>query len=88
MQDCIFHVSVRKTKKVRLLHDLLEINYSLFDKIDLFQMQTQPLFHTDKLEKSLSLAFEIASNTMICSLKPLSVQQFVKNFHLREQNSE
>ena len=35
-----------------------------------------------KLENSLFLAFEIESNITLCSLKPLSVQQLVKNFHL------
>ena len=37
--------------------------------------------------KTPFLAFEIESNLMICSLKPLYVQQFVKKLHLRVQNS-
>ena len=54
---------------------------------DLYQMRPQLLFHTEKLENSLLLAFEIESNIMICSQKPLSVQQFLKSFHLGNQNS-
>ena len=53
-------------------------------------MRTQRLFHTEKLEKSLFLAFGIESDIMICSLKPLSVQkqrQFVNNLHPGVQNS-
>ena len=46
---------------------------------DIFLIRGQPLFHTEKLEKSLFLAFEIESNIMICGLKPPSVQRFVKN---------
>ena len=42
----------------------------------------QPLFHAEQLEKSLFLTFEVKSNIMIFSLKPLSVQQFVNNFYL------
>ena len=50
-------------------------------------MRSQPLLYVVKIEKSLFLVFEVASNIMICSLKPLSVQQFVENFHLGIQNS-
>ena len=48
-----------------------------------FHMMSQPLFHTEKREKSLLFAFEIESNKMIlCSPKHLSARQFVRNFHL------
>ena len=43
-----------------------------------FHMRSQPLFHAEKVEKSVSLAFKIESDIMICSLKPLPAQQFVK----------
>ena len=39
----------------------------------------------EKPEKILFLAFEIKPNIMICSPKPPSVQQFVRNFHLAVQ---
>ena len=43
-------------------------------------------FPCRKLQKSLSLELiEITFNIMICSARPLSVQQFVKNFHLGVQ---
>ena len=51
-------------------------------QIDLFHIRSQPLFHAENLEKSLFLVFEIEFDIMIESLKPLSVQQFVKSFHL------
>ena len=47
--------------------------------VDLFHMRTQSLFHTEKLETSIFLAFEIASNLMKCSVKHLSVQQLCKD---------
>ena len=50
-------------------------------------MRSQPLFHADNLGKSLFLAFEIESTVLIFSLKPLSLQIFVKNFYLDAQNS-
>ena len=43
--------------------------------------------HTEELEKSLFLAFEIESDVMICSLKPVFVQHFQNNFHLGVHNS-
>ena len=50
-------------------------------------MSTQPFFHTEKLEKNLFLVFEIESNIRIYSLKSLSVDQFVKNFHIGVKTS-
>ena len=50
-------------------------------------MWSWPPFHTEQLKKSPFLAFEIESNITIYSLKSLSAQQFVKNFHLEVQNS-
>ena len=50
-------------------------------------MRSRPLFQTEKLQKNLLLAFEIKYNKMICCLKPFSVRQFVKNFHLDFQSS-
>ena len=39
---------------------------SFLETADLFHMRSQPLFHTEKLEKNLFLAFEIESIMMIC----------------------
>ena len=39
---------------------------SFSETADLFHMRSQPLFHTEKLEKNLFLAFEIESIMMIC----------------------
>ena len=49
---------------------------------DLYHMPSQPFFRTGNLKNSVFLAFEIESKIMMSSLKPLSVQQFVKNLHL------
>ena len=65
-------------------HENRALVHLFYWSIDL-HMLSQPLFHTE-LETNLSLAFEIESNIMICSLKPLSVQQFEKKFHLAVQN--
>ena len=54
---------------------------------DLFLTGSQPLCHTDKRENSFLLMFGIESSIMIYSLKPLSIQQFLKNFYLVAQNS-
>ena len=56
-------------------------NCTAASPIDLYHMRSQALFHTGNLEKSLFLEFEIESNMIICSIKPLSVQQYVKNFY-------
>ena len=55
--------------------------------MDLYHMQFQPLFPADKLDITLFLAFEIASNIVVRSLKHLFVQQFVANFDVGIQNS-
>ena len=72
------------TERVRKFSWLLKSDWT---RIDLFYMQPQRLFCADKLEKCLFLAFEIQSNLMIWSLKPLSVQKLVKNVHLGVENS-
>ena len=43
--------------------------------------------HTEKLKKSLFLAFGIDSDIMMCSSKPLSVKQFVKNVQVGVSSS-
>ena len=65
-------------KKVRIL-------LSIHQAINLYQILCDLLFHTEKHGKSLFLAFEIESDIMTSSLKPLSVQQFVRIFHLGVQ---
>ena len=51
--------------------------------IDHFDIRSQPRFQKRiNLEKSLLLTFEFEFNIMICSLKPISVQQFAKTILL------
>ena len=50
-------------------------------------MRIQPVFRTEKPEKSFFLAFEIDFDIVICNLKPLFIRQFAKNFHIGVQNS-
>ena len=58
------HRSVaRSTSTVQHLSDFSK--NVLFFTIDLYHTRTQPLFHTEKIEKNIFLAFEIVSNITI-----------------------
>ena len=42
--------------------------------VDLYHMLPQPVFDTEKLQKSLFMAFQIESDLMTDSLKAISIQ--------------
>ena len=75
-------------KNTRLFYATTSMYYYYHNHvIHLHHMWSQNIFHAEKFEKSFFLAFEVESNIMTYSRKPLSEQQFEKNFHLTVQNS-